>query len=180
MTLRLNEAQDALLNPNSFKPTYRPTTPTAKPSPTRAPSASFQREWASPHKTRPVRKTRSNGEWMIVAIAAVAVIVVSTIVVLAFTYSGPIGFSVRVLPAILIALVWTTAGLQKPPMATFLLLGLGVLLWPLSAASVAPFSVFATAIPTPIWCIVTVAFVAMIVLRTASSRASWTRKPAAA
>src|ERR1700712_499315 len=102
MTLRLNEAQDALLNPNSFKPTYRPTTPTAKPSPTRAPSASFQREWASPHKTRPVRKTRSNGEWMIVAIAAVAVIVVSTIVVLAFTYSGPIGFSVRVLPAILI------------------------------------------------------------------------------
>jgi hypothetical protein len=172
MTRRLNDAQEALLNPDAA----RAHTPPSRPSATRAPSASFQREWAPPHRTRPTApKKRTSAEWMIVAAIAVGVIVVSTIAVLAFTYSGPIGFNVRVLPAVIMALVWLTGGLRKPPMAGFLLLGFGILIWPLSAAGVEPLTIFASTIPAYVWVLLTVSFAAVIALRTAAPRAAWPR-----
>jgi hypothetical protein len=194
MTLRLNEAQDALLNPGSYRASSAGSrssnqrgsgssqrasgsqSGTSYASAPRSSSANFQREWAPPHKTRPARSPRTSAEWMVVALASIGVIVVSTIVVLGYTYSGPIGLTVRIVPAIIMALVWMTAGLSKPPMATFLLLGLGVLLWPLSAASVGPLSVLSTAIPPVIWAAITLSFVAMILVRTAAPRAAWPRR----
>ena len=173
MTLRLNEAQEALLNPGSARPRTAPS----RPSATRPPSASFQREWAPPHKTRPsAPKPRTSAEWMIVAAVAVAVVVVATVAVLVFTYSGPIGVTPRILPAIIMALVWVTGGLSKPPMIAFLLLGFGILLWPLAAGGVAPFGGLATAIPPFVWILLTLSFAAVIALRTAAPRAAWTRR----
>jgi hypothetical protein len=191
MTLRLNEAQEALLNPgaarsstgrpSASKPTPRSTSRSSSRS-----SSNFQREWAyaesGAHQTRASRprpaasKPRTSAEWMIVAIVAITVIVASTIAVLAFTYSGPIGVTPRILPAIVMALVWMAGGLSRPPMITFLLLGFGILLWPLAASNVQPFVGLATAIPTFVWALLTLSFVAVVVLRTASPRAAWPRR----
>jgi hypothetical protein len=113
---------------------------------------------------------------MIVAAIAVVAIVVSTVTVLAFTYSGPIGVTPRILPAIIMALVWVTGGLSKPPMIAFLLLGLGILLWPLSASSTGLLAPLATSIPVYVWVLLTVSFAAVIALRTAGPRAAWPRR----
>jgi hypothetical protein len=193
MTLRLNEAQDALLNPGSYRASSAGSRSsnqrgpgsqrssgsqgsTSYSSAPRSSSANFQREWAPPHQTRPARSPRTSAEWMVVALVSIGVIVVATIGVLGYTYSGPIGLSVRIVPAIIMALVWMTAGLSKPPMATFLLLGLGVLLWPLSAASVGPLGVLSSAIPPVVWVAIALSFVAMIMVRTAAPRAAWPRR----
>jgi hypothetical protein len=187
MTLRLNEAQAALLNPGAARSgSGRPSAARPSTRSTSRPSPNFQREWAGAesgthharaHRTRPsAPNPRTSAEWMIVAIVAIAVIVVSTVTVLAFTYSGPIGVTVRILPAIVMALVWMTGGLSRPPMITFLLLGFGILLWPLAASNVQPFDALATAIPTFVWVLLTLSFVAVIALRTAAPRAAWPRR----
>jgi DnaJ domain len=177
MTLRLNEAQRVLLDPDLRSRVDRPGSHSAA-SPSSGRGTSFARDTPrSGPAPRPAGRTsvveQRSIAWEGAAITAIAVIVLSTIAVFAHTYSQPVGgLTPRVIPPIVIALVWTAAGLGRPPRFAWFLLALSMLLWPLAASGVWPVTALVDASPEWIWVALTASFVSAVVLRVAAPRVS--------
>ena len=177
MTLRLNEAQRVLLDPELRSRVERPGSHTAGAR-TSAPSAPFVRDSPKPYASfrpsaRPTVVVQRNVAWETLAVASIVVILVSTIAVFALVYSTPItGLSPRMIPPIIIALVWMAAGLSHPPRFTRFLLGASMLLWPLAASGIWPITALVDASPEWVWASLTASFVSAIALRVAAPRVS--------
>ncbi|MET4780925.1 J domain-containing protein [Glaciihabitans sp. UYNi722] len=180
MTLRLNEAQNALLDPvlrSQFDERMRARR--QRPSPAgRAAYATFRSEWRpeppkpAPAAARAAASTTESGlPWLVAFTVAAALIVAATIVVFVFCYSGPLTLTTpRLIPALVIGLAWVVGGFNRPPKIFIALLAFGALLWPLSTAQIGLFST--TVVPGSIWALLTVVALAVLVLRLAAARLS--------
>ena len=174
MTLRLNDAQRVLLDPELRSRVDRPGSHSAAPFAKTDQTAHFARDFPKPTASyrpsaRPAAVTQRNITRDTVAIVAIAVILVSTIAVFAFVYSAPVAsITPRVIPPIVIALVWMAVGLSRPPRFTYPSLGASMLLWPLALSGAWPFTALVGASPTWVWATLTASFVAMIALRLAA------------
>ena len=184
MTLRLNEAQNALLDPvlrSQLDERMRIGRRAASPAAGRATYAGFRRDWRpepptpAPPAARAAASAPDRGlPWLVMFAIAAALIVAATIVVFVFCYSGPLTLTTpRLIPALVIALAWLVGGFSRPPKIFIALLAFGSLLWPLSTAQIGPFST--DVVPGPIWALLTVVAVAVLVLRFSASRLSGTR-----
>ncbi len=181
MTIRLGDAQRVLLNPELRSRVDGPgfhSAAAGKPAPSTQRASQFAHDFSRPNPPfRPAGRAsvvaRRSAAWDILATSAIAVIVISTIAIFAFTYSGPIGgISPHQIPPVVIALVWMAAGLSRPPGFTWLLLGASMLLWPLAASGIWPITALVTASPEWVWATLTASFVSAIVLRVAAPRVS--------
>jgi hypothetical protein len=179
MTLRLNDAQRVLLDPELRSRVDRPGSHTAaprRPSPDRNPS--FARDFPRPDAaSRPAGRStvveQRSIAWETLSIMSILVIVLSTIAVFAVTYAEPFGsISPRVIPPIIIALVWMTAGLSRPPRFAWFMLTVSMLLWPLAASGFWPISALVYASPEWVWALLTASFGSAILLRVAAPRVS--------
>lgn len=183
MTLRLNEAQRVLLDPDLRSRVDRPashSTPRRPTAPTHGSSGDFTRNFPKPREsyrasTRP--NVQRSAAWDALALASIATILFSTAAVFAFVYAAPVtSITPRVVPPIVIALVWMAAGLSRPPRFAFFLLGASMLLWPLAASGVWPFTSLVAASPAWVWALLTASFVSTIVLRIAPPRVTRYRR----
>ena len=181
MTLRLNEAQRVLLDPDLRSRVDRPGSHSAAPrhpAPTAERTPPFARDFPMPRTPfspagRASAATQRSIVWDILAIASISVIVLSTIAVFVVTYSVPLGgISARVLPPIIVAMLWIAAGLSRPPRITWFLLGTSMLLWPLAASGIWPITALVYSSPEWVWAALTASFVSAIVLRVAAPRVS--------
>ncbi|MGV8895445.1 MAG: DnaJ domain-containing protein [Rhodoglobus sp.] len=178
MTLRLDEAQRVLLDPelrsrfdrqgSRSGQTY--SVPAALEPVGDAPP-SFRRDTIH----RPVGDSslvvERSALWNTLAFLSIAVIVATTGGVLTTTYAGSMAeVSPRLIPPIILALVWAAARLSRPPRLVFGLLGVSVLFWPIAAAGVWPVTFIVSASPDWLWALLAASFVATIVLRIAGPR----------
>ncbi len=171
MTHRLNEAQRVLLDPDLRARADRLGRHRDETHPAAAPEPVFTERdfrWEPAFRTArpdPIPE-KYNPVWDVLAISAITTIVIATIGILTTTYSGPLGaISPRLVPPMIVALTWVAAGLSRPPRIVYFLLGSSMLLWPLAAAGVWPFTFIVSASPTWMWGMLTASFVATIVLR---------------
>ncbi len=198
MTLRLNDAQAALLDPtlrarldsrlgahSRSAPAYagRPDAGSASYSGSARSSYSADRpfaRWTQPTPSTPRPSAIASNPTLVIAFAvAAAVIVVVSIIVLVFSYSGTVGLlSPRTIPAYLIAVAWLVGGLSNPPKIFVVVLGFGAAVWPLTALRVGPFASLADTVPSGIWMLLTVLAASVLVLRLAASRISPRRRAA--
>ena len=115
-----------------------------------------------------------SAHWNALAVLSIAIIVATTIAVLVTTYSGSLAeVSPRLVPAVMLVLVWAAAG--HPSRPTFSLLGISMLFWPLAALGVWPLTTIVAASPEWLWALLTASFLATIVLRIAGPRMKWYR-----
>ncbi len=179
MTLRLNEAQNVLLDPKlraQFDARTRRSTPVPRGSATQpAYAATFRtkRQSASPTaQARAAASTEDHGlPWLVTFGLAAGLIVVATIVVFVFSYSGPLTLTTpRVIPPVVIAVAWLVGGFSRPPKVFAALLAFGATLWPLSIARIGPFSALSDAVPGSIWMLLSVVALAVLALRLSTAR----------
>jgi hypothetical protein len=177
MTLRLNEAQNALLDPAlraQFDARMRAPRQATRPSAGHAAYATFRTEWKT-ETPLPARASASTEDgalpWLVAFGVAAGLIVVATIVVLVFCYSGPLSLTTpRVIPPLVIAVAWLAGALHHPPKILVALLAFGAMLWPLSAGRFGSFSMLSDAVPGSIWMLLTIVALAVLVLRLSASR----------
>jgi hypothetical protein len=185
MTLRLNEAQNALLDPAlraQFDERMRARRQTPRPSAGYAAYATSRTEWKPETATAtPARATGGSSFWLLAFVVAAGLIIVATIVVFVFCYSSPLSLNTpRVIPALVIAVAWLVGGFSRPPKIFVALLAIGAMLWPLSASGVGPFSALSDAVPGFIWMLLSAVAIAVFVLRLSASRLVQPRSPSAA
>lgn len=185
MTLRLNTAQRELLDP-SLRAQYDRRMMYA----TVGGGAGQQHTAEETHwrpATAPPRGTpdgRSHGRrvpsvsplrfriWSGVAVASIGAILAVTAIVFAYCYSGPLNLTTpRVIPPLVIAVVWIVGGLSRPSKLFVALLVVGAALWPLSAFGVAPFSLLGETVPAVVLALLTFAAAAAVALRISAPRA---------
>jgi hypothetical protein len=190
MTLRLNAAQHELLDP-VLRARYdrarrshaaTPPVPDRPTEPRFAADQPFSRDRpfgnerprprTTPPHTAPSRRWSplAYRAWLATMLASVAVIVASTAIVFAYSYSGPLTLtSPRVIPPLVIALAWLVGGLARPARIFVALLALGAALWPLTVFG--PFSLIGDLIPSGVLALLTVSGVAAVTLRLSAPRA---------
>ncbi|MGV8895446.1 MAG: J domain-containing protein [Rhodoglobus sp.] len=187
MTLRLNEAQRVLLDPDLRSRVDRPASHSGQTRSTASAPRSTDQPARDFHREAPYRSARSPAAeehsivWDILAISSITTILVTTIGILTTTYSGPLGeVSPRMVPPLIVALAWMAAGLSRPPRFIYFLFGSAMLLWPLGASGLSPFAFIVSASPDWVWAMLTASFVATIVLRVSAPRVTQLRsKPSA-
>jgi hypothetical protein len=177
MTLRLNEAQRVLLDPTlrrqldeRMRARLQPAgAGTRRPS---QPAASFiPREHAEPSRPQPATQPAPSPGWTFAFFASALFIVVSTVVVIVFCYSGPLMLlTPRLIPAFVIALAWLVAGLSRPPKFFIAMLGLSALLWPVVESGIPYFDSLAYAVPGGMWALLTFVSIAVLVFRLSLTR----------
>ena len=173
MTLRLNEARRELLDPES-RARYDRThlcagvgarTPTSRQEPR------VHDDWRPAPRQQPAPATIITASfryraWMVIAVGSVAVIIALTLVVFAWSYSGPLALTTpRVVPPLVISVGWVVGGFSHPSKFFVGLLILGSALWPLTAFGVAPFALLSEAIPPEILAALTLFGFAVLALR---------------
>ncbi|MBG6054792.1 hypothetical protein IWX81_001182 [Salinibacterium sp. CAN_S4] len=181
MTLRLNEAQRVLLDPALRSRVDGPASHSASPhhpAPTAERTSQFGRDVPRPSTPfRPASRAtpveHRSVVWDVLAIASISIIVLSTIAVFAVTYSVPFtGISARMLPPVIVAMLWIAAGLSRPPRIIWFLLGTSMLLWPLAASGIWPVTALVYSSPEWVWFALTASFFSAIALRVAAPRVS--------
>lgn len=183
MTLRLNDAQAALLDPTlraRLDSQLRARAGAAREYAGAGRSGSYS--YAAPSYSAPSHRSYSappyspaaapdSPAWLVAFGLSAAIIVAATVTVLAFSYSGIVGLlSPRTIPAYFIAVAWLVGGLSNPPKIFVPVLAFGAALWPLTTLKVGPFAALADAVPSGIWMLLTLVAVAVVVLRLAASR----------
>ena len=173
MTLRLNEAQRVLLDPTlrrqldeRMRARLHPATAGARSGP--APRRSFhpEPEPQRPAPASPRAETPPSPGWTFAFFASALFIVVSTVVVIVFSYSGPLMLlTPRLIPAFVVALAWLVAGLSRPPKLFIAMLGMSALLWPVVESGIPYFDSLAYAVPGGMWALLTFVSVAVLVFR---------------
>jgi DnaJ domain len=192
MTLRLNAAQSALLDPTARSQYDRARThaaPAQHPHPHAQHSAQRPRERpresAPPRQpnapfttARPATPQRSTARlervertpleqvWFGLMITSIGVIVAGTAIAFAYAYAGPLTLTTpRLIPPVVIALAWLAAGINKPPKIVVALLVIAAALWPLSVSGIGPFAIIGLMLPDYILIIMTVVAFAVVTLR---------------
>ena len=184
MTLRLNDAQHELLDP-SLRARYDrgfagPSAPRASsssgpPARTTAPRAREDRR--PPHRAdgepRPrAEVTPGHPAWRVAVLVSIAAILVLTAVVFAWSYSGQLALTPRVIPPLVIAVGWLVGGLRRTSMLFVALLVIGAGLWPLSASGIAPFVLLSDTVPPAVLACLSVFALAVLVLRVSAPHAT--------
>ena len=179
MTLRLNEAQRVLLDPTlrrqldeRMRARLQYSGARHAPQPAPARYAEAPREDAPPaaRTPQPAQPTVSFG-WTFAFFASALFIVVSTVVVIVFSYSGPLMLlTPRLIPAFVIALAWLVAGLSRPPKFFIAMLGMSALLWPVVESGIPYFDSLAYAVPGGMWALLTFVSIAVLVFRLSLTR----------
>ena len=175
MTLRLNEAQRVLLDPTLRRQlderlhVLHPVG--ARRFPATHSSPAFEPEPARPAAQPPRAETPPSPGWTFAFFASALFIVVSTVVVIVFSYSGPLMLlTPRLIPAFVIALAWLVAGLSRPPKFFIAMLGMSALLWPVVESGIPYFDSLAYAVPGGMWALLTFVSIAVLVFRLSLTR----------
>ncbi len=185
MTHRLNDAKHELLDPQ-LRARYDRAHSPARVGAHVGAHASSEREqptgrsagYPSPRpgaaRTPPVAVPSSgNRVWRAVAGTSIAAILGITLVVFAWSYSGPLDLTTpRAVPPLVIALGWLVGGIARPPRLVIALLALGSALGPLVAFGVAPFAGLSPEVPPMILGLLTVLGFAVLTLRVSAIRVS--------
>ncbi len=183
MTLRLNEAQRVLLDPtlrrqldDRMQVRLHPAAAGARraSAPYGAPPhfdhAPRPREDAA-QSARPHPEPAPSAGWTFAFFASALFIVVSTVVVIVFSYSGPLMLlTPRLIPAFVVALAWLVAGLARPPKFFVAMLGMSALLWPVVESGIPYFDSLAYAVPGGMWALLTFLSVAVLIFRLSLTR----------
>ena len=166
MTLRLNEAQRVLLDPTLRRQLDERLRLLHPVGARRTPTFSFEPESPRPPAQPQRAETPPSPGWTFAFFASALFIVVSTVVVIVFSYSGPLMLlTPRLIPAFVIALAWLVAGLSRPPKFFIAMLGLSALLWPVVESGIPYFDSLAYAVPGGMWALLTFVSVAVLVFR---------------
>jgi hypothetical protein len=196
MTLRLNNAQRELLDPRlraRYDSDLRAGTmpyarvpdarvPNGKPQQRDAGSSSYRQQtdmgWSASAARSKSRRAEVSwhpglfGFWLATMLASICAGLIATAVVFAFSYSGPLTFTTeRLIPPIVIAIAWLVGGASKPPKLLIALMVIGAALWPLTAAGVEPFTIFAS-LPAGVLPSLTIIACAVVALRISARRAN--------
>jgi hypothetical protein len=196
MTLRLNNAQRELLDPRSralYDSDLRTSTtsytrvpdarvPNGKPQQRDAGSSSYRQQSASGWSASESRQNPRRAEvgwhpglfgfWLATMLASICAALIATAVVFAYSYSGPWTLTAaRLIPPIVIAIAWLVGGTSKPPKLLIALMVIGAALWPLTAAGVEPFTIFAS-LPAGVLPSLTIIACSVVALRVSAPRAS--------
>jgi hypothetical protein len=179
MTLRLNDAQHELLDPARRAAYDRRMGLRDERSRYGVPdgNASSFKPWhfssAEPPLPAPgPRNLTRYLAWMTAMILSIGVLVTATAVIFGFSYAGPLTLgSPRFVPAIVVGVAWLAAGLIRPPKILFGLVGVGAILWPLTALH---FAVFAPldALPLTVLAAMTIASLSVAAIRWTAPRAN--------
>ena len=120
---------------------------------------------------QPAAQPAPSPGWTFAFFASALFIVVSTVVVIVFSYSGPLMLlTPRLIPAFVIALAWLVAGLSRPPKFFVAMLGMSALLWPVVESGIPYFDSLAYAVPGGMWALLTFVSIAVLVFRLSLTR----------
>ncbi len=173
MTLRLNEARGDLLDP-ARRAQYDRSHGYAGAgghSRTSRPEPRMHDDWRPGSRQQSPTAPATNASfryraWMVIAVGSVAAVIALTVIVFAWSYSGPLAFTTpRVVPPLVIAVGWIVGGFSRPSRLFVALLILGSALWPLAAFGVAPFALLSDAVPPEILVALTLFGCAVLALR---------------
>jgi hypothetical protein len=178
MTLRLNEAQRILLDPELRSRVDRPGSHSAGARQSATNTSQFTQGVPRTHEplrteTAPTVVRQRQAVWEFLALSSITIIVASTVAVFAHTYPGMFGgLSARMIPPVVIALVWMAAGLSRVPRLAWVLLVMSMSLWPLATAGIWPITELVHTSPDWVWAALTASFISTIMLRVAAPRAT--------
>jgi DnaJ domain len=191
MTLRLNDAQRALLDDVSRAAYDRggrhaahSATPSSPPSPSQRQDA---RQPSTPHTAwRPTEDDRPRPQparppvswnaahyraWGIATGASIIALSLATALVFAYSYAGELTLtSPRIIPALAIANAWIVLGSNKPWKLFIAFMTIAAGLWPMAAFGVPLISELGTVVPLPVLSLLTLAAVAVVCIRTAAPK----------
>lgn len=178
MTLRLNDARRDLLDP-ALRAQYDRTHLFTRVG-AHTPSAGAERrvhdDWRPDPRPRPNAASAKavssrSGAWMVIAVGSVVAIISLTIIVFAWSYSGPLALTTpRMVPALVVAVGWLVGGFSRPSKIFALLLTLGSALWPLTTLGIAPFTLLSGSISPQILAALTFFGVAVLALRVSAAQ----------
>lgn len=189
MTLRLNEAQRELLDPERRArydgalrrgtPQRAPQRSERMPEPAFRPEQTFRPERPGTGQRNDARSARRPaaswnpalyGLWLGTMVASIVVAIAVTAIVFVYCYTGPMTLlTPRIVPPIVVGIAWLVGGFRRPSKLLIALLVIGAALWPLTAANVGPFTLL-DSLPAAILPALTIMACAVVALRTSAPR----------